>query len=166
MNVEELKRILDRADDGHQVCIRVAHLGTVGPSPTVGIKSIQAGFDWDNGKLIVYPETELRATDRDEISGIQKQLDILGNKYLSAARAKKVEAFKTVVIEELISIGIYNRAHQHDAKKAFGDAIKWNVDVALDPLVSEDAIALMKRAREMSEEEFQNLCNPPTPESF
>jgi hypothetical protein len=38
---------------------------TVGGQPTVPVKSMHMGFDWDAGKFIIYPEEELTPADRD-----------------------------------------------------------------------------------------------------
>jgi hypothetical protein len=44
------------------VCIRVFG-GTFGGQPVQNVKSAGCGFDWDNGKFIIYPEKELYKED-------------------------------------------------------------------------------------------------------
>lgn len=49
--------------------------GGVGGTSVVGIKSIQAGFDWDNGKLMIYPEKDLRVIESDELLAMRKAIE-------------------------------------------------------------------------------------------
>lgn len=46
--------------------------GSVGGTPIVGVKCIQAGFDWDNGTLLIYPESDVRAIKADELLALRK----------------------------------------------------------------------------------------------
>lgn len=55
--------------------------------------------------------------------------------------------FKQVVIEELVSIGIYTKEHDRNPQKALAEIIDWHVSVALDPLVSQQAHELVERGR-------------------
>lgn len=55
--------------------------------------------------------------------------------------------FKQVVIEELVSIGIYTNEHERNPQKALAEIIDWHVSVALDPLVSQQARELIERGR-------------------
>ena len=60
---------------------------------------------------------------------------------------RRNDDFKRVVIEELISIGIYTKEHDRNPRKALAEIIEWNVSVALDPLVSQQAHELVERGR-------------------
>lgn len=42
------------------VTIVVHSPGSIGSTPSVEVKSIRAGFDWDSGKVLIFPST---ATD-------------------------------------------------------------------------------------------------------
>ena len=61
MNILQLKEIIDRIIDRKEdyeleqlrVVIPIKSVGSVGGTPCVDIKSVMAGFDWDNGKWIV-----------------------------------------------------------------------------------------------------------------
>lgn len=53
--------------------------------------------------------------------------------------------WKQAVISELVVAHIYQAKHDTDPRRAIQDAISWNVDVALDPLVSKDAQKLIDR---------------------
>lgn len=56
--------------------------------------------------------------------------------------------WKIALIEELVVIGIYNDIHENNPKKALHDIICWNVDVALDKMVSSSADALVQQGRD------------------
>lgn len=60
-----------------------------------------------------------------------------------AVSVPSAEAFREAVIDELVVCHIYNRKHDNDPKLAIHDAISWNVNVALDPRVSESARDLL-----------------------
>lgn len=60
---------------------------------------------------------------------------------------RRNDDFKQVVIEELISIGIYTQEHDQNPQKALTEIIEWHVSVALDPLVSQQAHELIERGR-------------------
>ncbi len=71
MKLSELHRIVDlhhsdqlREDPEVVIKIKLPY-STVGSSPTVKVKSMHLGFDWDHGKFIIYPEEELTPSDRD-----------------------------------------------------------------------------------------------------
>lgn len=59
--------------------------------------------------------------------------------------AKLDGPWKEAVISELVVSHIYQAKHDTDPRKAIQDAISWNTDIALDPLVSSDAQALIDR---------------------
>lgn len=81
MNLSELRDVINIAIENHNrygggrevvasIVVRVP--GMIGGTPTVNVKSIQAGFDWDNGKLLIYPEKDLRTIEADEILALRK----------------------------------------------------------------------------------------------
>ena len=51
---------------------------TMGGQPTVRVKSLQMGFDWDAGKFIITPEENLTPADRDFAEQMRKMQDDLG----------------------------------------------------------------------------------------
>lgn len=69
------------------ICVKV--IGSVGSLPTVSVKNIGLGIDWDNGKCLITPEKDLRETDRDEIKAIQKKFDDMGWAYYEASKTLK-----------------------------------------------------------------------------
>lgn len=56
-------------------------------------------------------------------------------------------AWKDVLIDELVCIGICNAEHEINPKKALNDIIKWNCEAALDPAVSTAAVNLIETHR-------------------
>jgi hypothetical protein len=71
MKLSELKQFVDRqlefnGREDPEVVIRIKMpYTTVGASPTVKVKTVQMGFDWDSGKFMLYPEEDLTPSDRD-----------------------------------------------------------------------------------------------------
>lgn len=61
--------------------------------------------------------------------------------------AKAIE-WKNAVIDHLVCAHVYNSAHEDDPRMALHDAMSWEVQVALDPLVSLRAQELIDRERE------------------
>lgn len=51
--------------------------------------------------------------------------------------------WKEAVINELVVAHIYQAKHDNNPRRAIQDAISWNTDIALDPLVSKDAQKLI-----------------------
>lgn len=77
MKLIELKNIIDRYIESnpryeeYDVRIEVIRKGAVGGTPTVDIKSIHPGFDWDNHKFIIHtnvPIKEISVEDKRDIN--------------------------------------------------------------------------------------------------
>ena len=72
MKFRELKAYIDRQmelmrdyEDPEVVIQIKLPYSTVGGSPFVKVKSVQMGFDWDQGKFFLNPEEDLTPSDRD-----------------------------------------------------------------------------------------------------
>ena len=84
MKLRELKDLVDRAVatsrdyEDHEVVIAVKlPYTTVGAIPMVAVKSVNKGFDWENGKFIIRAEEELTPADREfatKMKDMQEQL--------------------------------------------------------------------------------------------
>ena len=83
MNLTELKeqvdwlyenqgRAMHQLPESITVGIVIKTVGTAGGTPVVGVKNIHAGFDWDNGKLLIYPESDVREIKADELLALRK----------------------------------------------------------------------------------------------
>lgn len=88
MNLLELKKLVELFEqqatrlhmnlDDIQVVIATHKVGLAGGTPSTNVKSINLGFDWDKGKLIISPEKILREIDRDEIKMLRDKYEELG----------------------------------------------------------------------------------------
>ncbi len=59
MKVSELIKALERYPDNEAVIpVKLPH-SSIGGSPTVPIKGAFSGIDWDRGKLLIQPESDL-----------------------------------------------------------------------------------------------------------
>ena len=66
--LNELKEIVDYlVDTGHgnsSLGIVIQETGIVlGPTPTIPIQWVSAGFDWDSGRILIQPEISLKKAD-------------------------------------------------------------------------------------------------------
>jgi len=84
MKLSELKRLVDlHHRDGHyedpEVVIKInLPYSTVGGLPTVKVKTMWMGFDWDHGKFIITPEEDLTPSDRDFAKQMKEMQDRAG----------------------------------------------------------------------------------------
>lgn len=70
MTLSELKELVEQMEqqairqrlnlEDVQVVIATYKVGLTGGTPNTNIKCGSLGFDWDKGKLIIYPEQTLR----------------------------------------------------------------------------------------------------------
>ena len=86
MKLSELHRLVNahyheermvREDPEVVIQIKLPY-STVGARPSVPIKHIGMGFDWDAGKFIITPEENLTPADRDYAEQMRKMQDDLG----------------------------------------------------------------------------------------
>ena len=83
MNLSELKQLVDRyyrpehEDPEVVIEIRLPY-STVGGTPTVKIKNVGMGFDWDRGKFILRPEEPLCPEDRDFAKQMREMQERVG----------------------------------------------------------------------------------------
>ncbi|WP_318651907.1 hypothetical protein [Escherichia fergusonii] len=56
------------------VTIVVHSTGHIGSTPSVGVQSIQAGFDWDAGKVLIFPAQPLTTLTPEQISDITESV--------------------------------------------------------------------------------------------
>lgn len=108
MNTKELIFQLERVTqfskgrmDDWQVVIPVYRVGAVGGTPSVSIKIVRGGIDWDKGRIFIEPETRLREIDRDEIKMMQDKYEELGWKHYEISGLKKENKRLLKRIEEL-----------------------------------------------------------------
>ena len=69
--------------------IRVQNVGAIGPSPVTDVLSLSLGFDWDEGRCIIYPMKTLREIDLDELARIREKYNSDGLKQFEYGQFKK-----------------------------------------------------------------------------
>jgi hypothetical protein len=85
MKFSELHRLVNlyhrdgtQYEDPEVVIMIKLPYSTVGAHPTVPVKSISMGFDWDHGKFMIYPAEELTPADRDFAKQMKEMQDRAG----------------------------------------------------------------------------------------
>jgi rRNA-processing protein FCF1 len=73
------------------------------------------------------------------------------------AELARVEQWRETVIDALVVDFIYVKEHDTDPRKALADLINWEVKVALDPAVSEDARRLIEQGRQELRAELEKV---------
>ena len=70
MKVSDLKKALERMRDDGDVVIPVtlAH-SSMGGKPSVDVTQVHAGFDWDHGKVFIYPDAKLYPVGDEFLQG-------------------------------------------------------------------------------------------------
>lgn len=95
MKIKELKTQIDwivstlSDNEDLEVAIKVVRVGAFGGTPKIPVTNIFKGFDWDNGSVILYSDSELREIDRDEIQQLRKSYDELYWKYCQISSLKR-----------------------------------------------------------------------------
>jgi hypothetical protein len=93
MKLSELKAIIDRKvqfmkyDQDVVISTKLPY-STVGAMPTVPVRLVANGFDWENGKFIIFPEEELTPSNRDFATQMKKMQEDLGVTKLENRRLK------------------------------------------------------------------------------
>ena len=57
-----------------EITISILSPGSIGASPSVEVESIQAGFDWDAGQVMIYPAQPLTALTPEQVSEISESV--------------------------------------------------------------------------------------------
>jgi hypothetical protein len=103
---------------------------------------------------------ELAAAKHWESMWAEAQLDIVDLKAELAA----ANEWKSAVIDELITSWAITAEHETNPRKAVQDAISWEVQVALDPMVSSDAQKLIDSGKAKHYEECAVIADEDDPE--
>lgn len=85
MKLSELKRIVDsylsvaqNYSEDPEVRLVIKTSGSVGCIPTVGIKTISQGIDWDAGKFLVYTDEPVMKVNQKTIDDLRNEAKKLG----------------------------------------------------------------------------------------
>lgn len=57
-----------------EITILVHSPGSIGPSPSVEVEAIHAGFDWDAGQVMIYPVRPLTALTPEQVAEISESV--------------------------------------------------------------------------------------------
>ncbi|WP_236061677.1 MULTISPECIES: hypothetical protein [Klebsiella] len=57
-----------------EITIAVHSPGTIGPSPSVEVEAIHAGFDWDAGQVMIYPVQPLTVLTPEQVAEISESV--------------------------------------------------------------------------------------------
>ncbi len=102
MELHEAKKVLEGLSSGTStkpLRIVIHQPGGIGGTPTVGIKAIHAGFDWDSNKILIYPEEHLTKLTSDEVAAITKSVS-KGQSWHSQEQLKEYRQRLTEMTEE------------------------------------------------------------------
>lgn len=94
MKLSELKAFIDNNEkiflppDQDVVIAITLPYSTVGAMPTVPVRLVANGFDWENGKFILYPEEQLTPANRDFADQMKRMQEDLGVARLENRRLK------------------------------------------------------------------------------
>lgn len=92
--------------------IVVQSQGSVGGTPSVAVSNVQAGFDWDSGKLLIYPEQVLTALTPEDIAAIRESVSRGQSWHAYQQYKKQAERIKALE-QELAAL----RAPQGDSRE-------------------------------------------------
>lgn len=57
-----------------EITILVHSPGSIGPSPSVEVEAIHAGFDWDAGQVMIYPAQPLTTLTPEQVNDITESV--------------------------------------------------------------------------------------------
>jgi hypothetical protein len=109
MKLSELHRLINvyhneermvREDPEVVIQVKLPY-STVGGQPTVPVKFISMGFDWDAGKFMIAPEENLTPADRDFAEKMKKMQEDLGwAKYENRGLKAEIKKLKKQIEEQ------------------------------------------------------------------
>lgn len=74
MEAALLKSVLAGTAPDAKVVIQVLRPGSMGGTPCVSVASLNVGFDWDNGKLMLVPEHPLTQLTAEDVAAIRESV--------------------------------------------------------------------------------------------
>lgn len=119
--------------------IAVQSQGSIGGTPCVEVSSVQAGFDWDSGKLMIYPATPLITLSAEDVEAIRESVS-KGQSWHAyeaykkqKATQKAVEAQRDDLLADLREAAATLRRYEtlHRAKGTDDSTAKAEVNAAL-----------------------------------
>lgn len=116
-----------------EITIVVHSPGSIGPSPSVEVEAIHAGFDWDAGQVMIYPAQPLTTLTPEQVADITTSVRKGQSWHAFEAYKKHKAQLENAALE-------YGKvAGQRDKLlKALTDALEW-----IDAVPSETALPAM-----------------------
>lgn len=74
MEAALLKSVLSGTAPDADVVIKIERPGSIGGTPCVAVTSLNVGFDWDNGKLILVPQHPLTMLTAEDVAAIRESV--------------------------------------------------------------------------------------------
>lgn len=113
--------------------------GSIGGTPCVEVGNIQAGFDWDAGKLMIYPARPLTQLSQEDVAAIRKSVSKGQSWHAYQAYKAQQEKLKAMQIQrdqaltDLIDAAAQLRAYEilHRAKGTADSTARAEVNVEL-----------------------------------
>jgi len=96
MKLSELKQHIDfliehgYKHDDPEIRVIISTSGSIGGTPTVGIKSITSGFDWDSGKIMISTLDPIMKVNQNTLENLRKEAEKIGYS-MSENRSLKAE---------------------------------------------------------------------------
>lgn len=116
-----------------EITISILSPGSIGASPSVEVESIQAGFDWDAGQVMIYPAQPLTALTPEQVSEISESVRKGQSWHAYEAYKKHKAQLENAALEHAKVAG------QRDALlSALTHALEW-----IDAVPSETALPAM-----------------------
>lgn len=95
---ERINRLFTRSPE-LEARIVIQSQGSVGGTPTVAVRDALAGFDWDSGKFLIYPEQPLIPLTPEDIAAIHDSLRKGGSWHAYQSYKKQADRIKELEAE-------------------------------------------------------------------
>lgn len=102
MHLHEIsERIIRLSGNAPELDVRIViqSQGSVGSTPSVAVREVVAGFDWDNGKLLIYPEQPLTQLTPEDVSAIRDSVRRGGSWHAYQQHKKQADRIKELEAE-------------------------------------------------------------------
>lgn len=102
MNACDLANNILRAGENirtNEARVVVFSPGSVGATPSVGIKSVVCGFDWDNGTLLIHTDEPLTRLSPEDVKAIRESISKGTSWHAYQAHKKQADHIKALEAE-------------------------------------------------------------------
>lgn len=103
-----------------EITILVHSPGRIGPSPSVEVEAIHAGFDWDAGQVLIYPAQPLTALTPEQVAEISESVSKGQSWHAYEAYKKHKAQMENAALEYAKVAG-----QRDELLEALNDALAW-----------------------------------------